>query len=52
MHDFEQRLLVRRTRRAPAEFVGVFQLLEKLYGIVDAVDPEFQRGDVPRGERD
>src|SRR5258707_10669927 len=38
--------------RTAAELVRVFELLEKLDGIVDAVDAEFERVDFPGRERD
>ena len=34
---------MRRTRRAPAEFVRAFQLLEELHGVVDAIHAELKR---------
>ena len=49
---FDQGLFLRRPRRLPPEHVGVFQILEELEGVVDAIDAEGDVGDVGGGEGD
>ncbi len=51
VNDFQERGLMRRAGHASTELVRVFELLEELQGVVDAVDAEIERIHVRRAER-